>query len=147
MNCSFAKSRISSYLDGELSGNEMLAMRGHTDACPACRARLSAETASKRLLSSLPEHDAPPELVNSVMAAIRGTAPAQPLVQQAAWPTGRMAIALAAAAVAMFCVFLLRDNDPVSQPVPGNEIAYDQDWNNARSVFPANNLPAGLDGP
>jgi hypothetical protein len=58
-----------------------------------------------------------------------------------------MAIALAAAAVAMFCVIMLRGSGSPDGPAPGNEIALDQDWNNARSVFPASNLPAGLEGP
>lgn len=147
MNCCFAKSRMSSYLDGELSGNEMLVMRRHVENCPACRSQFESEVAAKRLLSALPEREASPDLERRILEAVRNSAGAGAQVQIVGWPTGKMALALAAAAVAMFCVFLLRGNDTVGQPVPGNEIAYDQDWNNARSVFPANNLPAGLNGP
>jgi len=146
MNCCFAKSRMSSYLDGELSGDEMMVMRRHVENCPACRTQYESEAAAKRLLSGLPEREATPGLELRILDAIRKTGADSP-PSPANWPTGKMAFALAAAAVAMFCVFLLRGNDSVGQPVPGNEIAYDQDWNNARSVFPANNLPAGLKGP
>lgn len=147
MNCIFAKSRMSSYLDGELSGDEMLGMRRHVENCPACRSQYESERTAKQLLSTLPEREASPGFEERLMGAIRSSAGSAAPAQSVVWPTGKMAFALAAAAVAMFCVFLMRGNDSVGQPVPGNEIAYDQDWNNARSVFPANNLPAGLNGP
>jgi len=147
MNCCFAKSRMSSYLDGELSGDEMLAMRRHVENCGTCRARYESESAAKRLITALPERDPSPGFEARVMDAVRTASGKEMPEHPSVWPTARMALALAAAAVAVFLVFLLRDDSSVAQPVSGNEIAYDQDWNNARSVFPANNLPAGLNGP
>jgi anti-sigma factor RsiW len=138
---------MSSYLDGELSGSDMMVMRRHVENCLTCRAHYESESAAKRLLSALPEREVSPGLDVRIMEAIRKTTGVESPAQATLWPTGKMAFALAAAAVAMFCVFLMRGNDSVGQPVSGNEIAYDQDWNNARSVFPANNLPAGLNRP
>ena len=97
------------------------------------------------MLASLPEREVSAEFEGRLLEAVRQTKASASA--QAVWPTGRVAFALAAAAVAMFCVLMLRGGDPEDAPSQGNEIALDQDWNNARSVFPASNLPAGLEGP
>ena len=137
---------MSCYVDGELSGDEMLGVRRHIEACKDCRDQFQADRGIKRAVATLPEREAPSDFEERLMAAVRqsgfASAPSASM-----WPTGRMAFALAAAAVLMFCVFMLRGNESPEGPIHGNEIALDQDWNNARSVFPASNLPAGLDAP
>jgi anti-sigma factor (TIGR02949 family) len=146
MNCNFVQSRISSYVDGELPGDEMIAIRRHVDACTSCAQEFGTFRGIKRVVATLPEREASPDLEARVLAAVRTAARPVPGMNTW-WPSGRMAIALAAAAVAMFCVMMLRGSGSPDGPAPGNEIALDQDWNNARSVFPASNLPAGLEGP
>ena len=146
MNCSFVRSRMSCYVDGELSGDEMLAVRRHLDACEECRVQFQSDRGIKHAVATLPEREASHDFEARLLAAVRqaGTSQAAPASM---WPTGRMAVALAAAAVLVFCVFMLRGSESPEGPIQGNEIALDQDWNNARSVFPASNLPAGLDAP
>ena len=136
---------MSCYVDGELSGDEMIAMRRHIDQCSHCSKLLESERGLKLMLSALPGCETSPQFEERLLAAVRtnGTTTAS----SEHWPTGRMALALAVAAVLVFCVFFLRKTDSPVQPHIGNEIALDQDWNNARSVFPASNLPAGLEGP
>ncbi|MDQ2985213.1 MAG: zf-HC2 domain-containing protein [Armatimonadota bacterium] len=147
MNCSFVSSRMSCYIDGELPGDEMLSLRRHVESCASCRKQFETEKRLKRVLGTLPEREASPDFEGRLMAAVRQAGAGQSESSASVWPSGRMALALAAAAVAIFCVFALKGNNQVVQPVGGNEIALDQDWNNARSVFPASNLPAGLEGP
>ena len=145
MNCNFVRSRMSSYVDGELPGDDMIAVRRHVDACPACARHLESDRGIKKAVAALPDREASPELEARLLAVVReAVAPSAPAGM---WPTSRMAFALAAAAVAMFCVIMLQGGGTPDGPAPGNEIALDQDWNNARSVFPASNLPAGLEGP
>jgi anti-sigma factor RsiW len=144
MNCIFSRSRMSCYVDGELSGDEMIAMRRHVEACPDCHKLLEKERGLKRMLSTLPTCETSDEFEERLLSAVRNS---QTSTTAENWPTGRMALALALAAVLVFCVFSLRKTDSPAQPRVGNEIALDQDWNNARSVFPASNLPAGLEGP
>lgn len=139
---------MSCYIDGELPGDEMLSLRCHVESCASCRKLFETEKSLKRVLSALPGRDASPDFEVRLMAAVRQAGAGSTSESTASiWPSGRMALALAAAAVAIFCVFALKGNNQVVQPSSGNEIALDQDWNNARSVFPASNLPAGLEGP
>lgn len=146
MNCSFVQSRMSSYVDGELPGDDMMAVRRHIDSCRECARYLESDRGIKKAVAALPEREAPADLEARLLVAVRQSA-VSPSVSASVWPTSRMAFALAAAAVAMFCVMMLRGGDSPTGPAPGNEIALDQDWNNGRSVFPASNLPAGLEGP
>lgn len=146
MNCSFVSSRMAGYVDGELSGDEMLAVRRHVEGCSACRQQFEHDRGIKLAVATLPEREASAEFETRLIAAVR-QASAKKSAPAVTWPTSRMAFALAAAAVAMFCVMMLRGSDSPEGPAPGNEIARDQDWNDARSVFPASNLPAGLEGP
>ena len=146
MNCNYVRSRMSSYVDGELPGDDMIAVRRHIDACAECAHEFAADRGIKQAVATMPEREVPADLESRLLSAVRQASTPQS-APAAHWPTSRMAFALAAAAVAMFCVMLLRGGDSPQGPAPGNEIALDQDWNNGRSVFPASTLPAGLEGP
>jgi anti-sigma factor (TIGR02949 family) len=145
MNCNFVRSRLSCYVDGELPGDEMFALRRHLEGCTSCRQQYESDRGIKHLLAAMPEREASADLESRLLAAVR-EANSTPIAGTV-WPTSRMAFVLAAAAVTMFCAMMLRGSEPDSESMDGNEIALDQDWNNARSVFPASNLPAGLEGP
>lgn len=54
MNCNNVQARISAYLDNELSGREMLALRAHLSACPICTEELRCVQVVKHLVSSVP---------------------------------------------------------------------------------------------
>lgn len=53
MNCRRVSNRLSAYLDAEMTGEEMLAIRRHLDECPSCRAEHQSLRDTKHLLSSL----------------------------------------------------------------------------------------------
>jgi len=54
MNCRYVLSRLSAYIDGELAGSEMLAIRAHVARCRDCGLEEAEIRAFKRALGSLP---------------------------------------------------------------------------------------------
>lgn len=53
MNCRKVSGLLSAYLDQELTGEEMLAVRAHLGDCPLCRSEHQSLSDTKRLLASL----------------------------------------------------------------------------------------------
>lgn len=53
MNCRKVQSLISAFIDSELSGGEMLAIRSHFRDCPECRELLDSLTQVKKALGAL----------------------------------------------------------------------------------------------
>lgn len=53
MNCRRVNSLLSAYIDAELTGEEMLAVRAHIGYCPDCQMEHEALLQTKRLLTSL----------------------------------------------------------------------------------------------
>lgn len=53
MNCRRVNSLLSAYIDSELTGEEMLAVRAHVEHCAECAEELDALLETKHLLSSL----------------------------------------------------------------------------------------------
>ncbi len=49
MNCFKVSHHLSAYLDSELTGSEMLAIRSHLGICPHCRAELESLKITKRV--------------------------------------------------------------------------------------------------
>ncbi|MBA3725688.1 MAG: zf-HC2 domain-containing protein [Armatimonadetes bacterium] len=149
MNCTYVLNRLSPYMDGELSGDEMLRVKTHLQGCARCAKSYDSCVALKHLVSKMPGRQPDPEFEARLLSAMRNlraeTAKADTM---AIWPSWRMAVALAAAAVAAFGVLYFRDDPNTGQNnlTASQEIALDQDWNNAASAFPANTLPAGLEG-
>jgi len=70
MNCNRARSLFSSYLDGAVSGREMLAVSQHLKVCSACRVEYAAWQRTQRLVSALRPRSAPPELALRLRVAI-----------------------------------------------------------------------------
>ena len=70
MNCDRARSLLSSNLDGAVTGRQMLAVSGHLEECAACRAEYAARQQTQRLVSSLGQKPAPPELALRLRVAI-----------------------------------------------------------------------------
>ncbi|MEQ1821521.1 MAG: zf-HC2 domain-containing protein [Fimbriimonadaceae bacterium] len=59
MNCNHFQNLVSAYLDGELGGNEMRAMRSHLNLCPDCCAELEIARAVKATMSHAPLAEPP----------------------------------------------------------------------------------------
>jgi anti-sigma factor RsiW len=57
MNCKCVQNRLSAYLDGELTGYEMLEVRRHLSDCAGCRAEEEGLTTLKTLLAGMPVRD------------------------------------------------------------------------------------------
>jgi anti-sigma factor RsiW len=54
MNCKHVRGSLSAYLDRELSGDEMIAIRKHLDECRCCREEAESYRSLKCLLGGLP---------------------------------------------------------------------------------------------
>ncbi|MFN3652716.1 MAG: anti-sigma factor family protein [Armatimonadota bacterium] len=53
MLCNRVQNLLSAYIDSELTGQEMLSIRGHVERCPDCRQELESLRGVKRLFASL----------------------------------------------------------------------------------------------
>jgi anti-sigma factor RsiW len=90
MNCTQAERYLSAYVDGELSGAEMLRVRDHVSRCAACGRELESLRQVKGLLRALPVQHPEEEPIERLCDAL-GNAPA---------PSGLLARALRAIAEA-----------------------------------------------
>jgi anti-sigma factor RsiW len=72
MNCRSVESRLSAYLDGELTGQEMFCLRDHLSRCLACREEAASLKGLKRLIGCMecpePDHGFEERLTAAVMA-------------------------------------------------------------------------------
>jgi len=76
VNCRRIQSLLSAYLDGELTGEEMISVRHHLSACEYCGDEYRSLQVVKKLLGSLDSIDASGEWSNSVTAkAYAGSRP------------------------------------------------------------------------
>ncbi|HRK21692.1 MAG TPA: zf-HC2 domain-containing protein [Fimbriimonadaceae bacterium] len=71
MTCKYVSQNIGSYLDGELPGTEMLAIRSHLHDCPGCAAEAEALCSLKFELANLPCASAPADLEDRLLRAVR----------------------------------------------------------------------------
>jgi hypothetical protein len=69
-NCAQTKKLFSPYLDGRVSGAEMLALTRHVEQCPACEREFAAMQRTQQLLASLGPKKAPADLALKLRLAI-----------------------------------------------------------------------------
>lgn len=150
MNCQFCRSRLSSYVDGELSASEMLAIRRHLEECAGCDCAYQSSLEVKRLVGNLPSEPAPEALELRLLESVRKEADVRTVVA-GGWPNFGVAIALGAAAAIVFGVLLFRTEPATQSAAPSkgyslasDAIAFDQDFNSARGAFSSNTMPVGL---
>lgn len=78
LQCLEARRRFSPYLDGAVTGTEMLALQHHLSQCEPCRKQYASLRQTQRLLTSLPRPNAPADLgLNLRLAISREAAAAQ----------------------------------------------------------------------
>jgi Putative zinc-finger len=70
MKCSEAKSMFSAYLDGAVTGTEMLALSRHLDTCGHCQREYVSLRRSQQLLTSVGRRKAPGDLSLKLRLAI-----------------------------------------------------------------------------
>ncbi|MGA2695271.1 MAG: zf-HC2 domain-containing protein [Terriglobales bacterium] len=80
MKCALAKSLLSPYLDGALTGKQMLALSAHLHACEDCATSYAGLQGAQRLLAGMERRKAPADLELKLRLAIsRESARAQNL--------------------------------------------------------------------
>lgn len=70
MTCTQAKSLLSPYLDGMLTGNEMQALGGHLQECGCCHEEYTQLSQTQRLLATMGRKKAPADLALRLRVAI-----------------------------------------------------------------------------
>lgn len=71
MICLDMQERLSAYLDGDLSPEEMKEVAGHLSGCESCQAVLTELRQVRNKLRSLPEVEVPADLHSSIMERLR----------------------------------------------------------------------------
>lgn len=70
MKCTQAESMFSTYLDGAVTGTEMLALTGHLDSCGHCQRRYVSLRQTQKLLMTMRRRKAPDDLSLKLRLAI-----------------------------------------------------------------------------
>lgn len=112
MNCRTVQNNLSAYLDRELSGEEMLAMRAHVCECRACQEEEQAMRALKALLSGLPTPPAASDLEERLIATVHRAE--RQVHHQRLW-TGSAVVFAVMSASAMFGILSLIGSGSPSQ--------------------------------
>jgi anti-sigma factor RsiW len=110
VNCQIVQNSLSAYLDRELPGDQMIALRSHLASCPECGSELESLRAVKSGLASLTVHEPRAGLVEDVLRHVRTQD--QPTVRV---PVGTMvatSVAAAVLAVLAFNLFFGAKNRP-----------------------------------
>jgi predicted anti-sigma-YlaC factor YlaD len=97
-NCFKVKSLLSAYLDRELSGEEMMAVRDHVQYCADCSAEFDSIREVKAMMMIAPTVEPRPEFFAELQGAVLSR---QPLKLQ----SRRSAIPLGMAAAILFLMF------------------------------------------
>lgn len=71
MNCKCVSQKLDCYLDGELCGTEMMAVRSHLHRCDACAEEAESLRSLKSALSRLPCCEPPEDLECRLMLAVK----------------------------------------------------------------------------
>lgn len=103
MNCRQARHLFSSYWDDEVTQAEREALERHLGGCERCRTSYDELARTIEAVSTLPRHEASPDLERRVLEAVRRTRPAPDLLPSV---QPRWVYAPAAAAVLALAVFV-----------------------------------------
>lgn len=106
------ESQLARAADGSLDGAELAALNAHAAACDACRGKLDAQSAARRVLAARPI--AP---VRDLSAAIRATLEGErPWIERLNWRRLSFRAAPIAAALTVAALLLVRTADTGSNP-------------------------------
>lgn len=67
MDCARVRDQLDAWLDGELSSSSSDALQQHLIACAACEAELRLERRIRSALSSCPQFDTPPRVIETIL--------------------------------------------------------------------------------
>ena len=105
MNCRNSLNSLSAYVDRELSGEQMLALRSHIERCPECKAEYESLKTLKTELAALPMHEPPQGLDLEVIRMVRRLQPAKSRTRMSWALLAATSVAAAALAVLTFNAF------------------------------------------
>lgn len=146
MNCNRVSKLASSYVDRELTGGEMLAVRDHLGRCPECAAEVEAVASIKKALGEMPTVAMPQGLEGRLKASLRREQ--EPVLARPSTVTG-----MVAAAAALACAVAVWQSQTISEaprqaPVASVENLADQTYVSATDPFgaPVPVFPASFAG-
>lgn len=111
MNCRACENLISAYVDGELTGWQMIEVRRHIEACPECVRELKEFRILKSALSSSVDLTPDESLHTRMMAGIEK----KTAVKSRKWTMASLAVASAVFAVFAASAVFARLNQPLRE--------------------------------
>lgn len=119
MNCRLVQSRLSAYIDGELGGVEMLAVRDHVARCKRCGAELEDLRSLKTLLTRCAVPEPCRNFEDRLLANVY--AHQQRRVQSTWRATLFASLGTAAAAMTVTTVWLRSHREPIATPAKAKD--------------------------
>ena len=112
MNCRNSSNSLSAYVDRELTGEQMLALRSHIERCDECKAEYESLQSLKAQLAALPMHEPPQGLDLDVIRMVRRLRPANSRTRLSWALLAATSVAAAALAVLAFNAFFGLTSEP-----------------------------------
>ena len=112
MNCRHTINSLSAYVDRELSGDQMIALRSHVERCPECKAEYESLKSLKTALAALPMHEPPKGLDQQVIRMVRRLEPSRSRTRLSWALLAATSAAAAALAVLTFNAFFGLTSQP-----------------------------------
>lgn len=116
MTCEMLQSRLSAYLDGELSGRDMQAFRAHLHQCPECAQILEIERITKEVLAGAPMIEPPADFEERLIAKVMS----EPVRVNRSWRVATAFMMTSVAACAMTLAYLRANRPEASAPTASN---------------------------
>lgn len=116
MNCGHCESLLNAYVDGELAGDEMLAVRQHLAHCPTCDARHQETRLFKQVLRTVPTVEPAPDFEDRLLRAVRLSEPQPAVTAGRKWQFGWVVVGAFAASMAVTFLVLRVIDQPANSP-------------------------------
>jgi anti-sigma factor RsiW len=125
MNCKAVQTRLSAYLDRELTGEELLQLRAHLATCSECKSEENELRMLKSMLGQLPAPQPTEDLADRLCLAVLKNAKRES--QRWTWKRSFVTFAsVAAASMAATFFFLSLKSEPIKPTVRQTpDMAYD----------------------
>jgi anti-sigma factor RsiW len=120
VNCQIAQNSLSAYLDRELAGDQMIAVRSHVEHCPDCQSELETLRSVKSRLASLPVFEPREGFAEDVLRLVRNDDG-----QAASIPVGLMVATSVAAAVLAVLAFNAFFGRPATPQYASDDTRFD----------------------
>lgn len=126
MNCRCVSARLSAYLDGELSGREMLSVRRHLGECEACSREFSELQALKRLIGSLDAPEVREGFEEALVLKVLGASERKE-ERPRLWRLALVSSLAAACVVFAGLQWIAREQSSPAQPVASSSFSLERD--------------------